>query len=146
MLAHHLHISKSRRTSTFNGRKPFPFGHNLCFKYLNASWKPILDIYVLRVFQWYKKIFNSMSFGPYNRLLKIQKSIETPTPKVRNLLGVHGFPHILLHSQEYEMWLHEFHSWPTPLQAVALVMNPRLRLRHVPTMYKTIKSCSQFFS
>jgi len=26
------------------------FGHNLCFKYSNGSWKPILDIYVPRTF------------------------------------------------------------------------------------------------
>ncbi len=41
-----------------------------------------------RIFQWYKELFNSMSFDPYNRLLKIQESIETPTPKVRAHLGV----------------------------------------------------------
>jgi hypothetical protein len=47
-----------------------------------------LDIYVSRAFQWYKKLFNLMSFDPYNRLLKIQKSIGTPTPKVGAHLGV----------------------------------------------------------
>jgi hypothetical protein len=42
---------------------PF-FGHNLCFKYPNGSYELILDIYVSRDFQWYKELFNSMSFDP----------------------------------------------------------------------------------
>jgi hypothetical protein len=42
-----------------------PFcGHNLCFKYSNESCEPILDIYVWRYLQWYKKHFNPMSFDP----------------------------------------------------------------------------------
>jgi hypothetical protein len=36
---------------------------------------PILDIYVLIYFQWYKELFKPMGFDPYNRALKIQKSI-----------------------------------------------------------------------
>jgi hypothetical protein len=40
-----------------------------------------------------------MSFEPYNRPLKIQKSIETPTPKVGAHLGVWGF--ILSHSPTF---------------------------------------------
>jgi hypothetical protein len=58
------------------------FDHNLCFKCPNGSWKPILDIYVLIFFQWYKKLFNPMGFDPWNHFLKIQESIGTPTPKV----------------------------------------------------------------
>jgi hypothetical protein len=34
------------------------FGHNLCFKYVNGSCEPILNIYVTRSFQWYREIFN----------------------------------------------------------------------------------------
>ncbi len=67
------------------------FGHNLCFKCPNGWCEPILDIYVLRNFQWYKKHFNPMNFDPCNRLLKIWKSIGTPTSKVGNHLGVWGF-------------------------------------------------------
>jgi hypothetical protein len=40
------------------------FGHNLCFKYSNGLCKPILDIYVSIAFQWYKELFNPMSFDP----------------------------------------------------------------------------------
>jgi len=58
------------------------FGHNLCFKYSNGMCEPILDIYVLWTYQWYKKLFNPMSFGLWNDYLKIRESIGTPTPKV----------------------------------------------------------------
>jgi hypothetical protein len=61
------------------------FGHNLRFKNPNGSCKPILDIYVPSVFQWYKERIDPISFDPYNYPLKIQESIRTPTPKV----GVH---------------------------------------------------------
>jgi hypothetical protein len=40
------------------------FGHNMCSLYPNGSCKLILDIYVSRAFQWYKEIFNLMSFDP----------------------------------------------------------------------------------
>jgi hypothetical protein len=42
------------------------FGYNLCFRYPNESCQPILDIYVPRAFQWYKKLFNPMIFDPCN--------------------------------------------------------------------------------
>ncbi len=64
------------------------FGHNLCFKYSNGTCKLILDIYVPRAFEWYKGLFNPMSFDPCNWFLKIQESIETPTPKVGTHLGL----------------------------------------------------------
>jgi hypothetical protein len=51
------------------------FSHNLCFKCPNGSCQPILDIYVPKYFQWYKKFFDPMSCDPYNYFLKNQKSI-----------------------------------------------------------------------
>jgi len=47
------------------------FGHNLCYKYSNGLGEPILKIYVSKDFQWYKKLFNPMSFVPSNHSLKI---------------------------------------------------------------------------
>jgi hypothetical protein len=47
------------------------FGYNLCFQNPNGSWEPILNIYIPRTFQWYKELFNKMSFDPCNCLLKI---------------------------------------------------------------------------
>jgi hypothetical protein len=69
------------------------FGHNLCFKYSNGTCKPVLNIYVLRVFhdKWYKKIFNPMIFDSCNHFLKIQESIGTLIPKVGTHLGLCGF-------------------------------------------------------
>jgi hypothetical protein len=92
------------------------FGHNLCFKYPNGSCKLILNIYVSRSFQWYKELFNLISFGPCNFPLKIWKSIETPTPKVGAHLGVCGFipSHFptLLGAWNVTLMLH---SWLAPL-------------------------------
>jgi hypothetical protein len=67
------------------------FGHNLCFKPPNGSCKPILDIYVLKKFQWYKELFNPMGFDSWNFFLKIQESVKSPTPKMGAHLGVWGF-------------------------------------------------------
>jgi len=66
------------------------FSHNLCFKNRNGSCEPILNIYVPRYFQWYKKLLNPMSFDSCNCPLKIQKFIRTPTPKEAHL-EVWGF-------------------------------------------------------
>jgi hypothetical protein len=50
------------------------FGHNLCFKCSNGSCEPILDIYVLSDFQWYKERLHPLSFDPCNYSWKTQKS------------------------------------------------------------------------
>jgi len=71
------------------------FGHNLCFKCPNGSCKPILDIYVSRDFQLYKKLINPMGFDPYNHSLKRELTRECKG----------SFPHTLPHSWEHEMWL-----------------------------------------
>jgi hypothetical protein len=71
------------------------FGHNLCSRYSNGSCEPILDIYVLKTFQWYKELLNPMNFEHYNRwdlgFLKIWKSIGTLISKMGAHLGVCGF-------------------------------------------------------
>jgi hypothetical protein len=74
------------------------FGHNLYFKYSNGSCKPTLNIYVSRASQWYKKIFNLISFDPWNTSFKIWDSIGIPTLKVGIHLGVCEF--IPSHSRE----------------------------------------------
>jgi len=67
------------------------FGHNLCFRCPNGSCKPILDIYVSIIFQWYKKLFNPIGFDLCNRSLKIRESIMTPTPQMGAHLGMWRF-------------------------------------------------------
>jgi len=108
------------------------FGHNLYFKCPNGSCEPILDIYVPRVVQWYKELFNTMGFDLCNRFLKIRDSIETPTPKVGAPLGVWRFipSHSLALLGTWDVTL-ELPSWPSPLQAFALVVSTRLRLWHL---------------
>jgi len=67
------------------------FGHNLCFRCPNEQYKPILDIYVPRAFQWYKEGHKPLSFDPWNRSLKFQEFSKTPSPKVGVALGMWRF-------------------------------------------------------
>ncbi len=73
-----------------NSTPDLSFGHNLCVRCPNGSCDPILNIYVSIDFQWYKELFNSMGFDPYNYSLKIRESIGSPTPQVGAHLGVWG--------------------------------------------------------
>jgi len=105
------------------------FGYNLCVRCPNGSCKPILNIYVWINFQWYKILFNPLGFDPCNHSLNIQESIETSTPKVGVHLGVWGFipSHSLALSGAWNVTL-GLHTWPAPLQVLALVTSPRLGL------------------
>ncbi len=99
-------------------------------KYANGSCELILDIFVPRTFQWYKELFNPMNFSPLNHLLKIWKSIKTPTPKVGDHLGVCEF--IPSHSSTFPgTWnvTLGLHSWPAPLQTLLWFAIPRLGLQ-----------------
>jgi hypothetical protein len=114
----------------------FFFGHNLCVKCSNGSYEPILDIYVLRAFQWYKELFNPIGFDLCDRSLKVRESIGTLTPKVGVHLGVWEFipSHFptLLKAWDVTFGLP---SWPAPLQALTLVASPSLGLRHIRLMF-----------
>jgi hypothetical protein len=121
-----LLMVKSQIVNLISG---FSFGHNLCFNCPNGSCKPIVDIYVPNDFQKYKELFNPMSFGAWNCLIKIQESIETLTPKVRAHLGVWRFipSHFFTLPGAWNV-TPGLHSWPTPLLALAFVVSLRLRL------------------
>ncbi len=67
------------------------FCHNLYCRCPNGSCEPILDIYTLIAFQWYKELLNARCFDLYNCSLKVQKSTGTPTPKRKAHLGVWVF-------------------------------------------------------
>jgi len=119
------------------------FDHNLCFRCPNGLCKPISNIYVPRVFQWYKGRFNPMNFDPCNGPLKIWESIKSLTPKVGAFLGVWGF--LPSHSPTLSgAWDVTFGllSWPTTLQALTLVASPRLGLRHFGSHFRS----STYFS
>jgi len=105
------------------------FGNNLCFKCPNGSCQPTLDIYILGAFQWYKELFNPTGLASWNYSLNVWVSIGTPTPKVGVHLGVWGFipSHFPTFSRTWDA-THWLPSWPTPLQALALLASPKLRL------------------
>jgi hypothetical protein len=85
------------------------FYHNLYFKCPNGRCKSILDIYISIVFQWYKKLFKAIGFDLCNHILKIRKSIGTPTPNMEFIWECEGsFLHTLWHSREHETWLLSF--------------------------------------
>jgi hypothetical protein len=71
-----------------------------------------------------------MNFDPYNRSPKIWKSIETPILKMGAHLGMWRFipSHFPTFLGAWDVTL-RLHSWPTPLQARALVARPNLRLQ-----------------
>jgi len=112
-------------------------GHNLCLKCPNGSCKPILNIYVPRVFQWYKEFLNPLSFDPFNCFLKIWKSTRTLTPKVEAPLGVWRF--IPSHFPTLPRACGvtpKLPFWPATLQALTLVVSPRLGLRQMASKEK----------
>ncbi len=116
------------------------FGHNLCFRCPNEQCKPILNIYIPRDFQLYKKHHKPLSFDPWNCSLKFQESTRIPSPKVGVALGVWGFIPSYSLTLSYipgGMWCDSWasscptplrflclnsraSSWPAPLQALLL--------------------------
>ncbi len=123
-----LFLAGSQTTSLTPG---LSFGHNLCLRCSNEQYKPILDIYVLRAFQWYKERHKTLSFDLWNCSLKFQKSTRTPSPKVGVALGVWGFTpsHVLTLSGICDV-TPRLSLGPHPCNPFALVVSPKLRLRH----------------
>jgi hypothetical protein len=74
-------------SQTANLTPDLSFGHNLCFKCPNGSCEPILDIYALIAFQWYKELFDPLGFNPCNRSLKIWESTGILNSQSGNSLG-----------------------------------------------------------
>jgi len=73
------------------------FGHNLCFKCLNGSCAPILDIYIPRAFQWYKELFNPMGFDPAIAFWRFKSPSKLQFPKWDLTWECEGlFLHILI--------------------------------------------------
>jgi hypothetical protein len=104
---------------------PF-FGHNLCS---NGSCEPILDIYVVRNFQWYKEkssihwvltlVIVFWKFGNH-RDSNSQSGSSFGSVRVPS-----HFPTLLGACMTLRL-----PSWPAILQALALVVSPRLGLWH----------------
>ncbi len=81
------------------------------------------NIYVPRAFQQYKELLNLMNFDPCNCSLKIRESIRTPIPQNGS-----SFESVRVHSTTLS-YTPRLPFWPAPLQALALVMSPRIGLR-----------------
>jgi hypothetical protein len=126
-----LLVVRSQTTNLIIGTS---FGHNLCFKCPNGQCEHILDIYAPRSFQWYKELFNPLSFDPCNCPLKIWKSTRTPTPKVELPWGVRVHSVTPSHTLGSMLCESRLPSWPATLQTLALVVSPRLRLRQFLTL------------
>ncbi len=76
------------------------FSHNLCFRCPNGSCETVLDIYVLRPFQWYKTIVNPMFLTPAIAPWRFGSPSELQLPKLGVHLGVWRFnSHTLPYSQ-----------------------------------------------
>ncbi len=96
------------------------FGHNLFCKYSNGSWYPILDIYILKYFQWYKEILNPMNFEPSNCSLKIWDSVRIPNSQSGSPLGsVWAHSITLFHTPGSVNVTAKLHSWLAPFHALA---------------------------
>jgi hypothetical protein len=101
------------------------------FQIPNGSCESILDIYFSIVFQWYKELFNPLGFDFCNRSLKIRESIGIPNSQSGSSLGsvkVHSLT--LSYTPRSMVW------FLASLFALALVINPKLGLRHYSTYSK----------
>jgi hypothetical protein len=117
------------RSQTVNLTHGLSFGHNLHFRCPNESCKPILEIYVLRDFQWHEELLKPLHFNPYNRPLKIEESIGTSSLKVGVTLGMWGFiPSHFPTLMGTCGVTHRLPSWPVTLQALCLGREPKARV------------------
>ncbi len=92
------------------------FGHNLCFKYSNGMCKPILHIYVPRVFDGIRNFSIQWILTPTIILWKFRSPSGLQFPKWEPTWEcVSSFPHTFLHSRKHGMWLLNFifhpHLW-----------------------------------
>jgi hypothetical protein len=118
------------KSQTTNLTPGLSFGHNLCYGCFNGQWKPILDIYVSISFQWYKKLFEAMSFDPCNCTLKIWESIRDSNSQHGSSLGsvrVHALTLFALPGI-CDVTPGSL-SWLASLQPFTLVVRPRLGSR-----------------
>jgi hypothetical protein len=134
-----MHIKKSGQFPTFNGQEIWlPTFLLIITCVSNGQCKPILDISFSIDFQWYKKLFELMSFYPCDRALKIQESIRIRTPNMEFTWKCEGsFLDTLWHSQEHEMWLSGFPFGRQPCNPLALVASPKVGLRQISNNKKS---------
>jgi hypothetical protein len=114
------------RSQTSNLTLGPSFGHTLCFRCPNEQWKPILNIYVSRAFQWYKECHKPLSFDPWNCSLKFQES------QSRSCLGSVRVHSLTLSYTPGSMWCDSrAFFWPTPLQPLCLGREPKTKVAKI---------------
>jgi hypothetical protein len=124
-----LLVVGSQNWQTPGSSTPGPsFGHNLCFRCPNEQCEPILDIYALRAFHWYKERHNPLRFDPSNRSLKFRESTGTPSPKAGVALGVWRFTPSLSYTPGSPWCDSRASLWPAPLQPLCLGHEPKARV------------------
>ncbi len=120
------------------------FGHNLRYKCPNGQCEPILGIYASRSFWWYKERLEARSFDPCNYALKIRKSFrDSNSPHGSSLGSVRVHALTLFALPGACDVTPGSSSWPVTFQTLALVVSPRLGLRHICS---TSKICFDVFS
>jgi hypothetical protein len=119
-----LMVGNQIGTSTLD---PF-FGHNLCFKYSNGSWKPILNIYVSRTFQWYKNFLIQWILTPEIPFWRFRTPKGFQLPKWKSTWEcVDSFLHIPSSANVSPKLCFQL----APFHAFALIVSPRLRSWHL---------------
>ncbi len=117
------------RSQTINLTFGISFDHNLCFKCPNEPCEPILNIWFLIVFQWYKELFKPLDFDPWNCTLKIWESICDSNSHNGSSLGsvqVHSLTLFALPGTCDVTLRPPF--WPTTLQPPCLGCEPKTRV------------------
>jgi hypothetical protein len=86
------------KSQTINLTPGLSFGHNLCFRWPNGSCEPILYIYVLIAFQWYKELLEPLGLTLAITLWTFANPLGFHFPKWKLLWECEGsFPHTFLH-------------------------------------------------
>jgi hypothetical protein len=104
------------------------FGHNLCFRCPNEQCKPILNIYVLRVFNDIKNATSHWVLTPKITLWSFGSPPGFHFPKWE-LLGSVRVHSLTLSYTPGRMWCDSrASSWPAPLQPLSLGREPKARV------------------
>ncbi len=94
---------------------------------------------IRRAFQWYKELFNSLSFDPLQSLsenLGIHRDFNFQNGNSLGSVRVHSLT--LSYIPRSMRRDSQASSWPTTLQAIALVASPKLGLRQNGIGYKLV--------
>ncbi len=113
-----------------------------------SKWvmRVILNIYVSISFQWYKKLFKSMVFDPYNCVLKIRESIWDSNSNNGSSLGTVRVHSITLFALPGTCdVIPEPLSWPPTLQPPYLGRKPKVKVATFNALHMPIRGVQVLF-